>query len=845
MEKSNQKDRTWPSIGDFIENKIQPFFSVLVYLRVPLTISLISLFIFVGVDQTLDIYRLIIIEEDISEALLSTFSIVLLSISVWYSGRLLQKKKKDKEEEVEEGKESYTKKALRIIPRILGGIPLTGFSLGIFKACNGSIEFLFLLLFFSSIIAATSVGVRLIDKKQLTFNFIPNIYLYVLTPILWISLWCYVTRVNNEISNWFFHVWFIICCIVISLVLILFINRKNIFKEGNRLSSLRLGKIFSPQNDEKALFSNNFENFFVNVAYICFSALCLPIIAADSKISPGVIAIFALGLIFNLLLFWWRKDDSNQQEEIKKYAFASLIIAASFLLIPSPVALVNSIGAITVVAIALIIFSVVFSTIFHWGIENKIPSLTILIVLLVVFSWFNANDNHRIRQLGVTENRTLPPLETEFKNWLKSDNRKDLEEYEKSPVYLVATQGGGIFAAYHAATALSKLQDSIPNFSQHIFAISSVSGGSLGASAFSSLVKENVTATKKEKIEQKAKDLFSENLLSPLLSMGLFPDFVQRFLFWRIYEWDRAIGLEVAFERAWDDTQKTEPSQNYENPLKKSYYSHWDANGIAPALVINTTQVESGEPLRISPFEIPFPEGDENIFDPVDPKDKDKNIDFRLSTAASLSARFPFVTPVAWYEKTQKNIDNPPKDNNPPEDTKVESRLADGGYFDNSGVSTLLDIGRTLEKVKKETGRKFEVIYLSIVDSPDNSSNDETKNPGLNEVGSPIRTVINVRMARGKNVAKQAQYLLNDGIKDPFKDKFRSIYLNKKPDSGKLPLGWLLSQSSREAIDRQNVAPDKCNEDLFKEESNRNDIDVINHNSCVAKSIAKELKMAN
>ena len=71
----------------------------------------------------------------------------------------------------------------------------------------------------------------------------------------------------------------------------------------------------------------------------------------------------------------------------------------------------------------------------------------------------------------------------------------------------------------------------------------------MGASAFSSLVKENID--NQEPLEKKAIKLFRQDLLSPLLSMGLFPDLLQRFLPFSINTWDRAIGLEIAAIAFW------------------------------------------------------------------------------------------------------------------------------------------------------------------------------------------------------------------------------------------------------------------------------------------------------
>ena len=57
------------------------------------------------------------------------------------------------------------------------------------------------------------------------------------------------------------------------------------------------------------------------------------------------------------------------------------------------------------------------------------------------------------------------------------------------PVIFVATAGGGSRAAYWTAAVLGKLEDDSGGaFSKHLIAISGVSGGSLGAGIFRSLL---------------------------------------------------------------------------------------------------------------------------------------------------------------------------------------------------------------------------------------------------------------------------------------------------------------------------------------------------------------------
>ena len=76
----------------------------------------------------------------------------------------------------------------------------------------------------------------------------------------------------------------------------------------------------------------------------------------------------------------------------------------------------------------------------------------------------------------------LPDARDAFRQWyLAREDRKEYADKQKRyPVYVVAAQGGGIYAATHALTFLTSLQDACPRFAQHMFAISSVSGGSIG-----------------------------------------------------------------------------------------------------------------------------------------------------------------------------------------------------------------------------------------------------------------------------------------------------------------------------------------------------------------------------
>src|SRR5262249_31623406 len=89
----------------------------------------------------------------------------------------------------------------------------------------------------------------------------------------------------------------------------------------------------------------------------------------------------------------------------------------------------------------------------------------------VALAWVDAaccrHGNARVRRAGLDER---------FADWIGP--RKDAAAYagREYPVYIVTAEGGGIYAAQHAARVLSRIQDLCPNFAQHIFAASTVSG---------------------------------------------------------------------------------------------------------------------------------------------------------------------------------------------------------------------------------------------------------------------------------------------------------------------------------------------------------------------------------
>jgi len=211
-----------------------------------------------------------------------------------------------------------------------------------------------------------------------------------------------------------------------------------------------------------------------------------------------------------------------------------------------PVAIPQRLGALFIMSLFLIMVLLILLQLRTWRQKTGVPFVAIFLICALVFAVFDLNDNHSIRSLPgnkavISHDEGLPNA---FNRWLTS--RADVERFagKPYPVYIVAAQGGGIYAATHVASFLGEVQDLCPGFGHHLFAISGVSGGSIGASVFAALTQDVDWASKSDQekfgcaADVKAEratpfqfattSIFRQDLWSPLAASLLFPDFFQR-----------------------------------------------------------------------------------------------------------------------------------------------------------------------------------------------------------------------------------------------------------------------------------------------------------------------------
>jgi hypothetical protein len=508
----------------------------------------------------------------------------------------------------------------------------------------------------------------------------------------------------------------------------------------------------------------------------------------------------------------------------------SLPVVLSILFWAFPVLAARAITAFGIICLFFVVMALFMAALSLLTARTEIPLLFLIILFASTFNLLGLNDNHKVRELARQDSAvTRPPpaaLSDGFIAWL--NDRQDLARYDTYPVYVVTAEGGGIYAAYRTAAFLASLQDLCPRFSHHLFAISSVSGGSIGAAVFTGLVQK--IKQDRERFEagagcankvhgllftDVAEDILRDDFLSPVTAAFLFPDFLQRFLFFRIPQFDRAISLESSFETSWD--QKTKRYYNlfpdrwvdHDNALRGSFAKSWNPASDTPALFINATEVESGRGRVISPLAVT---ADEFSTLPLLPDSSAKfdGLDIFLSTAAVLSARFPWLTPAGSVSVPTGGADQPSSESAPALQT---IQLVDGGYLDNSGITTALAVVRemrsALTKAQLTKANAPKVRITLIVLTSQDFSNPEIL-PG--DYLSPFQTLLNTRVARGLIAIKQAERFFNENAA-PGSSANTADSLEKVVMYGygyPLPLGWRLSPITRLLILGQIGDPFLC-----------------------------------
>lgn len=468
------------------------------------------------------------------------------------------------------------------------------------------------------------------------------------------------------------------------------------------------------------------------------------IVAIYRSIGPlGTAGLQLLFLISTFALLAWLSQRSG-------FPALTLVILAMVICVIFP----NDVGW-TVIALAIVSLMIAI-TAFLSGLV-AVGAVALVLPVLGIIQWHELHDDRMVRQNQERTASAVDPraVKFRFECWLGQRGlavndaasagqlrqtcppratRAALDPQQKYPVFIIAAEGGGIYAASAASMFLAQLQQASPHFAQHVFAISGVSGGAIGATIFQALDKAGIAQPDAdppgEGLLQKVTDIMEDDHFSPVVG-SIFPELTGS-------STGRAASLVASFalSAAARDAQAG-------HILDQPFADDWVYNDGVPALVLNATWVETGFRVAFAPFHLHSL--NESLYSFSDPWMPDEDCQkepyvgcVSLMNAAAVSARFPLVLPPFSTEMTDGKRWN----------------FVDGGYTDNSGATTALDLYRTLKGVSPDVDLRI-ILITSSTPQPDLGSTD-VSGTIFRDTMAPVDALMQVREDLGNDAVARA-----------------------------------------------------------------------------------------
>lgn len=366
-----------------------------------------------------------------------------------------------------------------------------------------------------------------------------------------------------------------------------------------------------------------------------------------------------------------------------------------------------------------------------------VPILSTLLLLSLAFSAAFPKD-HEFRVFSERPNAYSPLTPAQVVGaWEKIH-----PSTSNVPIVIIAAEGGAIEASAWTNLVLNKLETATANrLHDSVVLLSSVSGGSTGAYYYLDQFKP----------EDVGHSTFGGNALQASKASSLsadgwgfaYPDFARivPFVGWFVpAHSDRGYTLEQAWRR---NSGSTASMRDWINDTSR---------GVRPAVIFNATGSETGQPVlfgttRLSASLPLFAGSNDRQLEQQFLVEFFKS-DLAVSTAARMSASFPYVSPEARPAKSLVNDyqNVQPLDqttNEPPKKwwDGMRIHVGDGGLFDNSGVVSAIHWIYDLSR--DPTAPHHPVVLLMITSPyhPESGSNWSWQH----QLIGPVETMLHVR----------------------------------------------------------------------------------------------------
>jgi hypothetical protein len=528
-----------------------------------------------------------------------------------------------------------------------------------------------------------------------------------------------------------------------------------------------------------------------------------------------VLALIGVGLIFFILVI--KRQDiepglrrravargmAGHFDRIQRYWVIFGLVMAGVAMIVAAVwpTWFGALGAPAVVFLGLgLIIPVVVITI-QLGSGLRIPVAGTLLALAVVFGlWV---DNHGVGRRAFGGAATGPidrlTLTQAYEQWRAAQPGG---ANARKTMILVAVQGGASRAGYWTAVALSNLREAAKakgvDIDPHIFALSSVSGGSVGAVGYAAMLKSApLTSDFKLRLMRFA----GENVLGGAVTGLMFPDLLQRFLPVTFLP-DRAETLERSWEDAW---ASIDPKAASAALMREPFLNLAPKAGEQwrPILIVQGASENGGRRFLTSGVKFGCDEIDADDFlDSV-------GHDVAASTAILNGARFPWVSPGGTFPAERCGTA-----------AKQTDHILDGGYFDGAGAETLREMVRALHAIRAQAGENdpLDIVFV-LIGYHDPDASKPTPALAANDVFAPLFGLFASMSAHESHLAREMKLVGQPKVEaaDPYVSRmtgdhpYAALVLCKGPivaggPDYDPPLDWTLSGEAKRYIENSVIA---------------------------------------
>jgi hypothetical protein len=380
-----------------------------------------------------------------------------------------------------------------------------------------------------------------------------------------------------------------------------------------------------------------------------------------------------------------------------------------------------------------------------------------------------------------------------------------------TPLVLVATTGGGIQSAAWTARVLTGLNDQIKlangrSFSHHIQLVSAVSGGSVGAMFFVAAynngeVPKQAAANIIANADESSLDEVTWGLAYPDLVFSLLPaikgigisDGEIRTSDSGAIFMDRGRMLEASWRKRLPPGQADATLAGWQEDA---------ARGIRPAVIFNSTLVETGDRYLLSSTGFLEPTTNQAKIEQYEGRWEFFKLypdsDLRIRTAARLSATFPYVTPAA------RMLRNDSKKSRDGRFYRPEPHAVDGGYYDNYGMASLLDwLNNGLQAAPPALHPKILIVEIRAAPTGKEGRPRSSSYGAFFQLTNPLLTMTNVRGTGQLSHNALDENLMNRIYSSQLCEAtFEFDNLDARGCPRNEPLNWHLTGEDKEALDK-------------------------------------------